>query len=135
MTEQPFHAGALRGAVDLSGMQSQAGSSPRGSAPSGPAPAGSAPAGGAGGGRAGGVPAALASWLATDASFSEVLNRSVSVRAVLVLWSGRLRRSPASYLDTVVAIALAYGAAFQVVSVNLDENPGLLRAFQIQSCR
>ena len=133
MTEQPFHASALRGAVDLSGMQSQAGSSPRGSAPSGSAPAGSAPAGGAGGQGGPGRPGRSGLVVeGTDANFSEVLNASVSVPAVLVLWSGRLPES-ASYLDTVVAVATAYEGRFQVVSVNVDENPGLLRAFQIQS--
>jgi putative thioredoxin len=136
MTDQPFNASALRGAVDLSGLQSQAGSSPRGAAPSGSAPAGGAPAGAAGGqGTAGGqgVPGRAGLVVeGTDANFSEVLNASVSVPAVLVLWSARLPES-ASYLDTVVAVAGAYEGRFQVVSVDVDENPGLLRAFQIQS--
>jgi putative thioredoxin len=68
----------------------------------------------------------------TDANFSEVINASVNVPAVLVLWSARLPES-ASYLDTVVALAASYGGRFQVVSVDVDANPGLLRAFQIQS--
>jgi putative thioredoxin len=49
-----------------------------------------------------------------------------------VLWSAGLPES-ASYLDMVVSLATSYGGRFQVVSVNVDENPGLLRAFQIQS--
>jgi putative thioredoxin len=68
----------------------------------------------------------------TDANFSEVINASVNVPAVLVLWSARLPESGA-YLDTVVALAASYGGRFQVVSVDVDANPGLLRAFQIQS--
>jgi len=49
-----------------------------------------------------------------------------------VLWSARLPES-ASYLDTIVGLAQSYGGRFQVVSVEVDANPGLLRAFQIQS--
>jgi putative thioredoxin len=124
MTEQPFNASALRGAVDLSGLQA-----PRGAA--GAAGAGA----GAGEQRAGGGPGATGSSLVvqgTDANFSEVLNGSVSVPAVVVLWSARLPES-GSYLETVVAVAHSYGGRFQVVSVDVDQNPGLLRAFQIQS--
>jgi putative thioredoxin len=130
MTDQPFNASALRGAVDLSGLQA-----PRGGA-GGPA-AGQSPAGqgpgpqGAGAGAAGGAGGSLVVQ-GTDANFSEVLNASVSVPAVLVLWSSRLAES-ASYLETVVGLAQSYGGRFQVVSVDVDANPGLLRAFQIQS--
>ena len=132
MTEQPFNASALRGAVDLSGLQA-----PRGGAgsPAGSQGAGAAGAGAAGAGAAGGPGGATGSNLVvqgTDANFSEVVNASVSVPAVLVLWSARLPES-ASYLETVVALAQSYEGRFQVVSVNVDENPGLLRAFQIQS--
>jgi putative thioredoxin len=129
MTEQPFNASALRGAVDLSGLQA-----PRGGAGAAGSGAG-APGAAAGGQRAGGGPGAAGSNLVvqgTDANFSEVLNGSVSVPAVVVLWSARLPES-ASYLETVVAVAESYGGRFQVVSVDVDGNPGLLRAFQIQS--
>ena len=125
MTDQPFHASALRGAVDLSGLQGT---------PAVPAAGGSAPAGGnpgaAGRASAGASPGLVIQ--GTDANFSEVINASVNVPAVLVLWSARLPES-ASYLDTVVALAASYGGRFQVVSVDVDANPGLLRAFQIQS--
>jgi putative thioredoxin len=125
MSEQPFHASALRGAVDLSGLQAPAGGA---AAPAGGQPAaGASPVGGPGApGRSGLVVQG------TDANFTEVVNASVSVPAVLVLWSARLPES-ASYLDTVVSLAASYGGRFQVVSINVDENPGLLRAFQIQS--
>ena len=125
MTDQPFHASALRGAVDLSGLQGT---------PGAPAAGGAAPAGGnpgaAGRASAGASPGLVVQ--GTDANFSEVINASVNVPAVLVLWSARLPES-ASYLDTVVALAASYGGRFQVVSVDVDANPGLLRAFQIQS--
>lgn len=131
MTEQPFNASDLRGAVDLSGLQA-----PRGGAGSPAGAQGAGPgAGAAGAGAAGGPGGASGSNLVvqgTDANFSEVVNASVSVPAVLVLWSARLPES-ASYLETVVALAQSYEGRFQVVSVNVDENPGLLRAFQIQS--
>ncbi len=134
MTEQPFNASALRGAVDLSGLQAPRGGagSPAGAQGAGPG-AGAAGAGAAG--SAGGPGGATGSNLVvqgTDANFSEVVNASVSVPAVLVLWSARLPES-ASYLETVVALAQSYEGRFQVVSVDVDENPGLLRAFQIQS--
>lgn len=125
MTEQPFNASALRGAVDLSGLQAPRPGAGGSAAPTGPG-AGQA-AGGAGAGAGPGLVVQ-----GTDANFSEVLNGSVSVPAVLVLWSARLPES-ASYVDTVVSVATSYGGRFQVVSVNVDDNPGLLRAFQIQS--
>ncbi|MDF2093025.1 tetratricopeptide repeat protein [Knoellia sp. 3-2P3] len=130
MTEQPFNPSALRGAVDLSGLQA-----PRGGAGAAGSGAGAPGAAEAGGQRAGGGPGAAGSNLVvqgTDANFSEVLSGSVSVPAVVVLWSARLPES-GSYLDTVVAVANSYGGRFQVVSVDVDDNPGLLRAFQIQS--
>ena len=125
MTDQPFHASALRGAVDLSGLQGTPGARAAG----GSAPAGGNP-GAAGRGPAGASPGLVVQ--GTDANFSEVINASVNVPAVLVLWSARLPES-ASYLDTVVALAASYAGRFQVVSVDVDSNPGLLRAFQIQS--
>lgn len=139
MTEQPFNASALRGAVDLSGLQAQRGGAGRAPATGAQgAGAGASPAAGGAGSAAGADQAgggAAGSNLVvqgTDANFSEVLNASVSVPAVLVLWSARLPES-ASYLDTVVGLAQSYGGRFQVVSVEVDANPGLLRAFQIQS--
>ena len=130
MTEQPFNASALRGAVDLSGLQA-----PRGGAGS-PAAGQGAGAGGSGSAAAGAAAAgAGGSTLVvqgTDANFSEVLNASVNVPAVVVLWSARLPES-ASYLETVAGLARSYEGRFQIVSVDVDDNPGLLRAFQIQS--
>ena len=134
MTEQPFNASALRGAVDLSGLQGQRGGAGRASSAGAQGAPAAAGAGAGSPGAAGGAGAGGSNLVVqgTDANFSEVLNASVSVPAVLVLWSSRLPES-ASYLDTVVALAQSYGGRFQVVSVDVDANPGLLRAFQIQS--
>jgi putative thioredoxin len=134
MTDQPFNASALRGAVDLSGLQAPRGGAGGSGAGQGAGAqgAGAQGAGGVGAGAAGGAAGSALVLQGTDANFSEVLSASVSVPAVLVLWSSRLPES-ASYLETVVGLAQSYGGRFQVVSVNVDENPGLLRAFQIQS--
>jgi putative thioredoxin len=127
MTEQPFNAQALRGAVDLSGLQSSGQN--RQTPASGGTTGGAAPAGvpqGPSGGAAGLVVEG------TDANFPEVVNASVTVPAVVVLWSGQLPESR-SYLDTVTSLARSYEGRFQVVSIDVDDNPGLLRAFQVQS--
>ncbi len=130
MTEQPFNASALRGAVDLSGLQR-----PRGQAAGGRATAGGA--GNADGGGdaaqqpgAGGTGGLVVE--GTDANFQEVVNASLTVPAVLVLWASQLPESK-DYLDTVVAVARDYDGRFQVVSIDVDDNPALFRAFQVQS--
>lgn len=123
MSEQPTSGGALRGAVDLSGLSGASGSAGAGA----PAPTG-APAGrtGADGGMNGLVIEA------TDATFSQVVNRSVSVASIVVLWSPRVPES-AHFLQTVVEVARQLEGRLQVVSVDVDANPGLLQAFQAQS--
>jgi putative thioredoxin len=68
----------------------------------------------------------------TDATFSEIVNASVSVPSVLVLWAAQLPESR-DFLDTVVEVARGYDGRVQVVSIDVDANPGLLRAFQVQS--
>lgn len=124
MSEQPLNAGAVRGAVDLSGLSGQRPGTAAAGQPTGPAPA-------ARGGQSDQGAGALVVE-GTDSNFSSVVNASVSVPAVLVLWSSRLEQSR-TFLDTVVGVARGYGGRFQVVSVDVDTNPGLLRAFQIQS--
>lgn len=130
MTEQPFNASALRGAVDLSGLQRA-----RGQAAGGRATAGGG-ANAAGGGEAaqqagaGGTGGLVVE--GTDANFQEVVNASLTVPAVLVLWASQLPESK-DYLDTVVALAREYDGRFQVVSIDVDDNPALFRAFQVQS--
>jgi putative thioredoxin len=68
----------------------------------------------------------------TDANFTEVANASVGVPLLLVLWAAQVPESR-DYLDTVVGLARALDGRLQVVSVDVEQNPALLRAFQIQS--
>ena len=128
MTDQP-NPGGVRGAVDLSGLQSAgtpAGSTaPTTSSAAAPTAGGAPPAPGVPG-RSGVVVEG------TDANFQEIANASVSVPLLLVLWTARLPESR-SYLDTVVSLASSYEGRFQVVSIDVEQNPTLLRAFQVQS--
>jgi putative thioredoxin len=107
MTSNPISAAALRGAVDLSTLNQ-------------PSPATGAAAG---------------SGLViegTDEGFQAVVAGTQTVPAVVVLWS---QRSPASgeYVGVVASVAASYEGRFQVVSIDVDTNPGLLQAFQVQS--
>ncbi len=113
MTEQPVPNRATRGAVDLTRLGG-------GAAPAGPT--GSAPSGG-------GDPIHVQ---ATDATFNDAITRSVRIPAVLVVISTRLPESVV-FLGTVIDIAKSLGGRLQVVSVDVDSNPGLLRALQLQS--
>jgi putative thioredoxin len=107
MTSHPISAAALRGAVDLSTL----------SQPTPPADAA------AGGGLV---------IQGTDGGFQSIVTGSQSVPAVVVLWS---QRSPASadFVEVVASVAASYEGRFQVVSIDIDVNPGLLQAFQVQS--
>jgi putative thioredoxin len=107
MTQQPISAAFLRGAVDLSSLGRPA------AAPS-----------------AGPVDGLVAQ--GTDANFNDIVNASMTVPAVVVLWS---RGLPASgdFVDVVADVARALEGRFQVVSVDVDANPGLMQAFQVQS--
>lgn len=113
MTQQPFSAAAARGAVDLSAL-----------AQSGP------PSGGPGSGAAGGGGGVVVE--GTDATFNGIVNASMTVPAIVVLWSARLPESR-DFVDSVAAVARSYGGRFQLVSVDVDTNPGILQAFQVQS--
>lgn len=131
MTEQPFTAGGLRGAVDLTGLQGAAAPRPPQGPPAG-APGGAAPAGSPGAAPTG-VPGRSGLVVeGTDANFQEVANASVSVPLLLVLWASQVPESR-TYLDTVIELAGAHGGRLQVVSVDVEQNPTLLRAFQVQS--
>ncbi|QGN56777.1 co-chaperone YbbN [Nostocoides sp. HKS02] len=127
MTDQPTTPG-LRGAVDLTGLGAPTGPSSRPSSGApragGAAPRTDAPAGVPG--RSGLVVEG------SDANFSEIVNASVTVPAVLVLWAAQFPESR-DFLDTVVAVAAGLGGRVQVVSVDVEANPGLLRAFQVQT--
>ena len=113
MTEQPVPTRATRGAVDLT----QLGGLPASSDSTG------------GGPRAGGDPIHIQ---ATDATFNDAITRSVRIPSVLVVISTRLPESVV-FLGTVIDIAKTLGGRLQVVSVDIDSNPGLLRALQLQS--
>jgi putative thioredoxin len=107
MTSHPISAAALRGAVDLSTLNQ-------------PTPATNAAAGGG------------LVIQGTDGGFQAIVTGSQSVPAVVVLWS---QRSPASadFVDVVSSVAASYEGRFQVVSIDIDVNPALLQAFQVQS--
>ncbi|HYO20060.1 MAG TPA: tetratricopeptide repeat protein [Dermatophilaceae bacterium] len=107
MTSHPISAAALRGAVDLSTLSQ-------------PDPA---------------TDAAAGNGLViegTDAGFQAIVTGTQSVPAVVVLWS---QRSPASgeLVEVLASVAASYEGRFQVVSIDVDANPGLLQAFQVQS--
>jgi putative thioredoxin len=119
MSDQPLTTGGLRGAVDLTALRNQP---PTG----GPAPSAQPPADAGVPGRTGVVVQG------TDTNFQEIANASVGVPLLLVLWAAQIPESR-DYLDTVVSVAGSYEGRFQVVSVDVEQNPTLLRAFQVQS--
>ncbi len=136
MSDQPLTTGGLRGAIDLTPLRSQPGSVPP-SAPPGGAVAGagasSGPSGPNGSSAATGVAGRAGVVVeGNDTNFQEVANASVGVPMLLVLWAAQIPESR-DYLDTVVAVAGGYEGRFQVVSVDVEQNPTLLRAFQVQS--
>lgn len=138
MNKPAFTAAALRGAVDLSAFNRPAGAAGRGSGTgAGPAPGaagpGAAGAGAAGPGAAGaaGADGGLVV-TATDATFQDVATASLRVPIVVVLWSSRLPQS-ASFVGVMADVARDNGGRIQVAAVDVDTNPGLLRAFQVQS--
>ena len=108
MTQQPISAAFLRGAVDLSSLGRPAAA---------PSAAGAAD------------PIVTQG---TDANFNDIVSASMSVPSVVVLWSQGLPAS-GEFVDVVTDVARTYEGRFQVVSVDVDANPGLLQAFQVQS--
>lgn len=128
MTQQPFPPSALRGAVDLSALK-RSPAPPRGSS------AGTAagdPAAGAGEATAeAGSEAAGVVVTGSDATFQDVVNASLRYPVVVVLWSSRLAES-GDFVKVMAGLAMSNGGRFQLVSVDVDENPGLLRALQVQ---
>jgi putative thioredoxin len=107
MTSHPISAAALRGAVDLSAINQ-------------PTPE----AGAAGGG-------GLVTE-GTDGGFQAIVTGTQNVPAIVVLWSQRLPAS-GDFVGVLASVAASYEGRFQVVSVDVDANPGLLQAFQVQS--
>jgi putative thioredoxin len=107
MTSRPISAASLRGAVDLSTLNQ-------------PPPATRAPAGDG--------PVIEG----TDSGFQAIVTATQSVPAVVVLWSQRMPAS-ADFVEVVASVATSYEGRFQLVTVDVDANPGLMQAFQVQS--
>jgi len=107
MTSRPFNTAALRGAVDLSTLSQ-------------PTPA------------SGATPSGGLVIEGTDGGFQAIVTGTEKVPAVVVLWSQRLPAS-ADFVDVLASVATSYEGRFQLVSVDVDANPGLLQAFQVQS--
>lgn len=117
MSQQPFTAAALRGAVDLSSLKR----------PAAPAGAGSA---GSPGSPAQGSDSLVVE--GTDATIRDILAASARHPVVMVLWSSRLPES-GDYVATFAEVARRYNGRFQLVSVDVDTNPTILQAFQVQA--
>lgn len=118
MSQQPFTAAALRGAVDLSSLK-------RPAQPAGPASGGDA-APITSGGTAGAIVEG------SDAALRDIIAASARHPVVLVLWSSRLAES-ATFVATAKQVAQRYGGRFQLVTVDVDSNPATLQAFQVQA--
>ena len=107
MTSHPISSASFRGAVDLSTLSQPAPST----------------------GAAAGTGLVIEG---TDGGFQAIVTGTQSVPAVVVLWSQRLPAS-ADFVEVVASVAASYEGRFQLVSVDVDANPGLLQAFQVQS--
>ena len=107
MTSHPASSPSFRGAVDLSTLSQPT-----------PAPG----------------PAAARGLVieGTDGGFQAIVTGTQKVPAVVVLWSQRMPAS-GDFVQVVASVAASYEGRFQVVSVDVDANPGLLQAFQVQS--
>ncbi|HEY8882511.1 MAG TPA: tetratricopeptide repeat protein [Dermatophilaceae bacterium] len=107
MTSHPTSSASFRGAVDLSTLSQ------------------STPASGPASGNGLVIEG-------TDGGFQAIVTGTQKVPAVVVLWSQRMPAS-ADFVQVVTSVAASYEGRFQVVSVDVDVNPGLLQAFQVQS--
>ena len=107
MTSHPTSSASFRGAVDLSTLRQ------------------STPAAGPGAGNG-------LVLEGTDGGFQAIVTGTQKVPAVVVLWSQRMPAS-ADFVQVVASVAASYEGRLQVVSVDVDVNPGLLQAFQVQS--
>jgi putative thioredoxin len=107
MTSHPISSAAFRGAVDLSTL----------SQPNPPT---------------GAVAGNGLVIEGTDGGFQAIVTGTQTVPAVVVLWSQRLPAS-ADFVEVLASVTASYEGRFQLVSVDVDANPGLLQAFQVQS--
>lgn len=116
-----------RGAIDLSALASPAGARAAGA----PSPAPTAPTGPAASG-AGAEAKALPEGVlveATDANFAEVMNRTLQVPAVLVIWSSAHEQT-IGLAERVAAVAAQMEGRLFVVSADVQTSPSILQAFQ-----
>ncbi|PRY62873.1 putative thioredoxin [Knoellia remsis] len=136
MSTTPTPPSGARGAVDLSALASGAPAPGAGGAPgsSGMPSAGSGALGAsaAGASGAGGAGAGLPSGIlveVTDATFSEVMNRTLQVPAVLVLWSSA-HQATVGFAERVARVAAGFEGRLFVASVDVQASPSILQAFQ-----
>lgn len=133
MTQQPFPPSALRGAVDLSAFKRPASRGQSGAAGA----AGTGPGAGSGAGPSapgagdGGAPQEGLVITGSDATFQDIVNTSIRYPVVVVLWSSQLAES-GDFVKVMGGLAASNQGRFQVVSVDVADNPGLLRALQVQ---
>ena len=101
----------VRGAVDLAGL----------GRPAAPPP-----------GAPGGIPAASGYVIdTTEATFGDLVEGSRRFPVVVLLWSGRSPESTQLAID-LGALAARYGGRFQLSRVDVDTNPQIATAFQVQ---
>jgi putative thioredoxin len=116
MTQQPFSTAALRGAVDLGAIAAANQRKTSGGA-AGPT-----------GASAGGLVVEV-----TEADFQTVvIEQSMTVPVVVDLWTGRAQQS-VQMSATLDKLAAEYAGAFLVARVDIDTNPALVQAFQVQT--
>jgi len=101
----------VRGAVDLAGL----------GRPAAPPP-----------GVPGGIPAAGGYVIdTTEATFPELVQSSTQYPVVVLLWSGRSPESAQLAVD-LGGLAARYGGRFQLARIDVDTNPQIATAFQVQ---
>ncbi|KGN42591.1 tetratricopeptide repeat protein [Knoellia aerolata] len=120
MSSTPTPPAGIRGAIDLSALSAKPGP-----AASAPAPT---PGVAAGGADASPLPQGLLVEV-TDATFSEVMNRTLQVPAVLVLWSSAHEQT-VGLAERVAGVAAGLEGRVFVVSADVQTSPGILQAFQ-----
>ena len=103
MSQQPFTAAALRGAVDLSSLKRPA------------PPAGPGSGGGAAPTTSGGTAGVIVE--GSDAALRDIIAASARHPVVLVLWSSRLAES-ATFVATAKTVAQRYDGRFQLVTLD-----------------
>lgn len=114
MSQQPF---MRPGAVDLSGLKRPAPAAPGGS--------GGAPAGGGGG-------AGSYAVHVTTENFQSVLEESMTAPVLLVVHSPSRSPESTTYAEDVAAVVEQYEGRFLAALVDLDANPQIGQALQVQ---